>query len=105
MMKTIELIIVSCCDYDKMILRSSLEKLVTTSSKHSFLDISLSTESTARFASLSSPMVERKYVLILFNDENDLSHCAVDTAMVRAIRTNLVSWGNASFNGKSANRT
>ena len=45
------------------------------------------------------------YVLILFNDENDLSHCAVDTAMVRAIRTNLVSWGNASFNGKSANRT
>lgn len=76
--------------YDSMILRSFLAKFVTKSSRDSLLDISLSIDSTAKLANLSSPMVERKYVLILLRAENDLSHCAVDTAIVSAILTSLV---------------
>ena len=50
-------------------------------------------------------MVERRKVFIRLRAENDRSHSAVLTAIVRAIYSSLSNVGNANFNGYTSRRT
>ena len=71
------------------------------SSKEILSDKSYSIDKTVISLSRCSDIVVRKWVLIRFNAENDLSHWAVLTTVVNAICNKLFNVGKAAPSGKT----
>ena len=78
---------------------SAVANLSITSSSGRVCDNCFSMESKAKSVRRCSDIVERRKVFIMsLSAENDRAHCAVLTAIVRAICSSLTNVGKASFN-------
>ena len=82
-----------------LLLLSSPANLLTTSSSERSLDSFCSIDNTAKSINRCSDMLDRKQLFVHFKHENDLSHSAVVTTIVRAIWRTFVTVGNAIVNG------